>query len=279
MFDMIAEVVIGLLKSLYGLSVSVVSGVINTVVTGTLIVRQTGGTAGTNEVQISENGTNTLIAPKQGNLQIIRSADGATSFISDGNNSIHRFGSGQIVFCTSATLGTVSGGFTDLLGGVVGMYNSGGNGGWIQNTSGEKRRTATQTVTDSATFAADDTLSITVISGRKYRFLLEYFFTTVNTSGVKVDLNGGSAAMTAINGMAFLYSSAGAVGNALQITALTSSPALTASGTFAYVTISGSFQPSGNGTFIPRFAQNAETGAAESVIAQIGSYITLADVP
>lgn len=156
---------------------------------------------------------------------------------------------------------------------------SGTTPGRIQDTAGKQRRTATQTVTDSTTFAADNTLSATVISGRRYDFEIGYFFTTVNTSGVKVDLNGGGATVAAINGMITIYSSAMAVLAAAQITALTSTAGITASGTFAYAVIKGSFEASSNGTFAPRFAQNAETGAAESVIAQIGSYMITEDTP
>lgn len=158
---------------------------------------------------------------------------------------------------------------------IVAVYTTAG----IQNTVGEARRIATQTVTDSTTFTNDNTLSLTLIAGRKYRFKLWYAFTVVNTSGVKVDLAGGAATMTAINGMIYLLSGAGAVTNFSQITALSSSAALTATGTLHFAVAEGSFECNAGGTFIPRFAQNAETGAAESVVAQIGSYLTIADVP
>lgn len=168
-----------------------------------------------------------------------------------------------------------------IAAGVMGMGTTGTGVGatWLQITGGEKRRTATQAVTNSTTFAADDTLSITLVAGRRYRFYIWYAFTTVNTSGVKLDLNGGAATMTAINGVITIYSSAMAVLAAAQITALTSTAGVTATGTLAFGCIEGSLECANAGTFIPRFAQNAETGAAESVTAQVGCYITLADVP
>lgn len=72
MFNKISTVVIGLLQSLYGITASVVSGVINTVIQGTLIVRQSGSAAvaGTDEIQISHDGTDGLIEVKSGKLYL-----------------------------------------------------------------------------------------------------------------------------------------------------------------------------------------------------------------
>lgn len=89
MFDKISEVVIGLLKGIYGLSASVVSGVINTVVSGVMIVRQATGTAGTDETQFSHDGTRSIIKNMNavgggtGNANIaMYGNDGAQTFIS-----------------------------------------------------------------------------------------------------------------------------------------------------------------------------------------------------
>lgn len=63
-FGWIAKVVIGLMQSVYGITASVVSGTINTVVKGTFIVRQPGGVAGNDEVQISYAGNKATIENK-----------------------------------------------------------------------------------------------------------------------------------------------------------------------------------------------------------------------
>lgn len=61
MFGIVSNIVIGLLRSIYGLSASVVAGAVNTVVSGMLIVRQSTGVAGTDELQISHNGTTAFL--------------------------------------------------------------------------------------------------------------------------------------------------------------------------------------------------------------------------
>lgn len=157
-------------------------------------------------------------------------------------------------------------------------------GFWTRNHPGESRRTTTQTVTDSSTFVADNTLTATLSAGRQYRFRLRYWFTTVATSGVKVDLSGGTGTVSAINGTAKLYSlvaGAGTLLSAEQITALATVVGITLTTTISYMEIDGTMlctAASGAGTFIPRFAQNLEGAPAESVIAQIGSFMELSDV-
>lgn len=275
--------------------------------TSGLTVRKPGGTAGTDEMQMLVTGTanngSCLIASmnnsNSGLNAFQRGASGAVFGLYVGGNY-------SAVYATSSSLsGTVWGisstqmavgvavqigwgdgtignfdtGFKRAASTVVAMTNGSTGVGWIQNSAGESRRTATQTVTDSAALAADNTLTATLIAGRKYRFRIRYYMTTVNSSGVQVDLNGGAATMTAINGFTKILSSAGAVLAAGQIAALTTAVGVTASGTFAVVEIEGSLQCNAAGTFIPRFAQNAETGAAESVVAQIGSFMELSDVP
>lgn len=307
MFGYVANYLIGLLKSVYGISASVVSSVINTVVNGTLIVRQPGGTAGTNEIQIKNDGTNgrvtgfqTLALTLDTNATgpvVIGTAGNAQVLILAGGNDVTNSANRVITIggaipiavalknaCWISNAAGTGAGDVSLYRAAAGVYAIGtglaSGAGWLQNTGGEARRTATQTVTDSASFVADDTQVFTLIAGRKYRFYHWSIYTVVNTSGVKLDLNGGTATMTAINGIIQLvHPTTGAIGNRAQITALTSSAALTATGTLYTAEAWGTLQCNAAGTFAPRFAQNAETGAAESVIAQIGSFTTLSDMP
>lgn len=147
----------------------------------------------------------------------------------------------------------------------------------LVETNLTKLRSATQTVTDSTTLTPDDTLVATLVAGAKYIFDINYNFTTINSSGLKMDLNGGTATMTAIQGNAlFLDADATppAIMNfvgALAFTSLTPTLTLTACGLAVQAHIWGGLVCNAAGTFIPQFAQNAETGAAESVIAAIGS--------
>lgn len=143
------------------------------------------------------------------------------------------------------------------------------------------RRSATQTVTDSTTLAIDDTLAVTLLINKKYEFDLVYYFTTTaTTSGVKIDLNGGTAVMSSIQGdgiVANLSTFALAAGN--EITALTTTTGVTILGTSTKVEARGVFVVGTAGTFAPRFAQNAETGAAESVVAKANSFLMVQEIP
>jgi hypothetical protein len=154
--------------------------------------------------------------------------------------------------------------------------------GWKVFSAGIKKRAATQTVTDSTTFAADDTLSVSVVSAHKYAFRIVYFFTTVNSSGVKIDLNGGSATVSSLQGAVLMWNLTTpallATGTA-ELTALNTAVGITTSGTNDMVEINGTFVASSTNTFAPRFAQNAETGAAESVVAKAGSYMVVWETP
>lgn len=68
----VKALVVGLLGGLYGLTASVASGAINAVIQGTLIVRQSGSSAvaGTDELHVSHNGTNTVLETKSGGVLI-----------------------------------------------------------------------------------------------------------------------------------------------------------------------------------------------------------------
>lgn len=185
---------------------------------------------------------------------------------------------------TTGSGGTPDSSLSRISAGLVGVGTgaAGEVDGWLAQ-AGRDRRTATQAVTDSAALTADNQLSISLLAGRSYRFRLEYYFTTVATSGVQVDLNGGSATMTALQGHGYMtnlgtYVSEGNLAGA-ELTALTSTVALTATGTNTMVVMEGALTVNAAGTFIPRFAQNAETGAAESVTAKVLSHLVMEDVP
>ena len=141
-------------------------------------------------------------------------------------------------------------------------------------------KSATQTVNNSAAFVADTALTLTVKKATRYRFKLHYIFTVVNTSGVKVDLNGGTATMTSINGQIYMTDLAtwAGIGNEAggQITALTSAVGVTACGTLVSVVAEGVFLSNAKGTFVPRFAQNG--AAVENTVAQVNSSLMLQEI-
>lgn len=178
---------------------------------------------------------------------------------------------------------SANGSTSSPVNGVVdAYYNNGSTQGWFRSLAGRKRRAATQTVTNSTTFVADDTLSVTLIAGRKYSFRVVYYFTTVATSGVKIDLNGGTATATSLQGSALftnMSTPAILVTGDISLSALNTAVGITVTGTKTMVEIQGGLVCNVGGTFIPEFAQNLETGAAESVIAGIDSFMWVEDMP
>lgn len=168
-------------------------------------------------------------------------------------------------------------GVNSTVAGVLQVLGNSGAGLGFAQQLGDKRNTANQTVTDSATLANSTDLTLTVAAGRHYRFRANLHFTTVNTSGVKVAI-AGTATHTniiydvIIHGIStpgFLTSGRG--------TASGTAVGVTASGTAANVVIEGLTTINAGGTLLVQFAQNAETGAAESVILLRGSSFTVTD--
>lgn len=143
-----------------------------------------------------------------------------------------------------------------------------------------KTKLADQTVADTVTLANDDSLSVSLAAGSTYVFRVVYYATTVATSGIKIDLGGGSATATSV------IVNARIIGN-VTLAILAASVASSLSTTLGFTTIGdtavrveieGTITVNAAGTFVPRFAQNAETIAGESVIARRGSYMTIAPV-
>lgn len=149
------------------------------------------------------------------------------------------------------------------------------------------RRSTTQTVTDSTTLVSDDSLIVKVASGGKYTFRLVYFVScnNVSTSGFKFGLNGGTATMTSFRAAFLAHNTSGSGATAVlnisdsTSTSLSTTHGITACGAINKVVIEGSFTVNAGGTFIPQFAQNAETGASESVAVLSGSYLELTRIP
>lgn len=116
------------------------------------------------------------------------------------------------------------------------------------------------TAVSSNTLTAQAGLSRDVVSGIAYSFTIVLFLTATLMEGWKLDLDGGSAAMSWITGLARGYDGS-SLALVVEITDLTTeiSPQDGFSGT---VEIKGSFVPSGDGTFIPRLAQVAHSSGS-----------------
>jgi len=149
--------------------------------------------------------------------------------------------------------------------------------GWYRGT-GFFRQGSNQTVTNSTTLTDATNLVISVASGRSYTIRAELFFTTVNTSGVKVAISGTATHSNILYDVHIMGVSTPGILTAGRATAKDTAVGVTASGTACYAFVTGCTTTSSTGSITIQFAQNAETGAAESAILLRGSYIELMDI-
>lgn len=145
--------------------------------------------------------------------------------------------------------------------------------GWLQ-WAGEAYLAAD--ATNATATLATTGLSVTVKSGRKYAFkCVLYVSDSIAAEGAQIDFGGGTA--TATNFRAHVTGFDTALTINTQLTSLTG---VASAGTFTgsgMLEIHGSFEPSANGTFIPRFAQ--ATHAAGTLTLFRGSHLLVWDAP
>jgi hypothetical protein len=253
--------------------------VIQTSATQPFVVRQKGGTPGTNDLQIYYDGndasynslhfghkfynTNGTLA-----LQI---ASGPTGVVAKGYleadvdaNFIRCFGAWGLSHVSGTNVATV----TNATSGV----------GWLQNSAGRARLTAD--VTESAGTLTNLTdLTLTLIAGRKYtgRMVVKCV-NSVATEGVQFDFNGGTATMTNFWAGAGILASGGSdvVGTNIS-TSLAGAINFTTFTGESVVIIEVSLVCNAGGTFIPRAAEN--THAAGTATFRLGSYLFMEDSP
>lgn len=138
---------------------------------------------------------------------------------------------------------------------------------------GPKVLSADATVVDSNTLTAQTGLSQNVLSGLVYSFRIVLWITATAGEGLQISLNGGSAAMTWVTAMWKGYDLGGSlafVSPLLTALATASGPQDAFSGK---IEIEGSFNPSGEGTFIPNIAQTAHGSGSVKVLKGSSSFV------
>jgi len=182
-------------------------------------------------------------------------------------------GNNALVFATGTTDDT---GIKRVAATVTGFTDGGtSNLGWYQ-WAGECFLAADATST-SATLANLSGCTISgLVSGRKYTFEAKLFASnSVAGEGVKIDFNGGSA--TSTNFIAQCEGLDSTLTINTQVSALnTACSAATFTGN-GFIRVTGSFEPSGSGTFILRFAENSASSGTLTV--KRGSSIRMYDSP
>ncbi len=248
------------------------------------IYRQTGGIAGTDEVQVGYDGDNGIIRVKDGGLIIyavnlptlsVRQQGTEAEFFQVNYTGITISGQKKITFQDSSTFVFV---VVDV--GVVSCnyYNGAVVGAWIQNSAGRTRITTPVTNITTA-FASLTDLTINLIAGRKYTgFVRLPINNALAADGFKLDLNGGSATMTSIE---FGWSEAlGATVGVRTSTALATAITLTVlpDTNDLWVTVPVTLVCNAAGTIIPRQAKNADAAGATLTL-RTGGHFWLEDMP
>lgn len=243
MFGIVSTIVVGLLRSLYGLTAGV-TGAVMTVI---------------GSLQLSD---------VVGNIRFRLDTQSVLLMLDAG--------SGRIEW-RSSNLSSLALGIRRLANNVLGVYGAGDTSdpAWIQQSAGRLRAATSQTVTDSASLVAATGFSATLIAGRTYSFHGKLFTTCVATSGVKIDFAGGTVTATDFHGAAKFFTASGVA--VVQTAALNT--ALGSTAVVLEVDVAGTITVNTAGTFIMQIAQNAETGAAESVVLLRGSYLNIEDMP
>lgn len=172
--------------------------------------------------------------------------------------------------------GSLNAGLEWLASSVIGVTDGSTGDGWIQNSAGDQFLTANAT-NATTTFSNLTDLTVTVTTGRKYNFEMTLFVdNSTDTDGIKLDFEGGTATATDFRAHTLIHGSA-ALLLTTQVTALATDISLASLVGVGQVKVSGSFEPSGTGTFIPRFA--TVTAVSGTLTVFRGSNLIVKDMP
>lgn len=155
---------------------------------------------------------------------------------------------------------------------TAGLY-AGVSSGAFYFDAGERRVTTQFDKTNDTTLATVTGLSVTVESGKTYRFEAVLYTTSNVAGGVQFAISSSGA--TTIIYEAIVFSASAVVAQTRATTAGTAVGAITAV-TAAYCRITGSIVTSAAGSLAVQFAQNVSNGTASSVL--VGSTFTVSQI-
>lgn len=264
--------IIGILRNVFKMTSTISSGL---TVIGVTFGRTTYyGTNGTTELAYIG-----ATSGGAGELAINDSAGVITAVIQSSNNGEIKVQSdGFIGFSNNASAAwqTLDTGWARAAAGVVkAVSDVSGTAAWVQNGAGQKFRSSS--TTNITITPATTGLSVTVAASRTYKFKCVLYTTTATAAdGLRVDFDGGNATMSMFiqNG---ILSDTTSVRPLAQTTALATDVTDTSVAGAAMSVFEGTFTTSGAGTFIPRFAKEADAAGATITI-QAGSYLEVWDI-
>ena len=227
--------------------------------------------SGSTPLTVKYNGSTILALSFGGALSNIASVSaGGGVFVGDANGAriISDTKPLQLGASQDAGLGRMAAGVVG-----VGTGADSSRAGWVQ-WAGECFVASDQT--NATTTPQTSTCSITVTTGRKYSFkFIGYLSDSVAADGASIDFDGGTAAATNFRTQCTAFDTA--LNLSSQVTALATDIAATTFTGAGMFECHGSFEPSGTGTFIPRFFQNAHTTGTLTLFR--GSHIVMFDQP
>jgi len=248
---------------------------------GKVIVRQPGGTPGTDEITFLHDGGNAVINNADGGIAW---QFGGTTYQYWTTAGIRLRPDEEYTFTTSNDLTSRDTGILRVTAGVVAPSNGQGSAGWLQNTAGSSRVTTSNVTNVTTTPAAITGLSFPAIAGRKYAGRIKIWCLEATAAdGFIFDLDGGTATFSSFRATYRIY-------DTLSATAALTSANVTAIATdFTGATLTGEAYveidfagvctaTTGAGTFIPRFAKASDAAGAAFTV-YVDSFMLVEDVP
>lgn len=187
----------------------------------------------------------------------------------------------DIAWCDGASNGTPVLGIKKAATGTmpVAVMTDGSTGlGWLQNSAGRSRVTTSDVTNITITPANITGLSATLIAGRKYAGEMVLFCSEATAAdGLRLDYDGGTATMTSFLAQGYLSDDGGfqAIARTTALATDTTNTTITGS---TVVVVRFAFVCANAGTFIPRFAKEADAAGAALTVT-VGSYMMIEDMP
>ena len=238
MFGIVSNIVVGLLRSMFG-------------------IRQSATSSSNTQIGSSTNYLEVAVA--NGRFDFFVSGAWVYSIRSDGTYSPAET---QVIWTHSnGQLGTADTGLERLAAGLIGTTDGSTGTGWIQNSAGSSK-VALGGGTNVTITPADTGLSVTLKAGRKYHFKVILWVTeTTAADGLRVDFDGGTATMTSFRQNGYVSDTV-SVRPLAQTTALATDVTDTTTTGAAMAVFEGTLLVNAGGTFVPRYAKEADAAGA-----------------
>lgn len=285
MFGIVANIVLQILRSVFGLVPSANNpGSAITFPTTNGVIQVT-NTTGTNRLYLAAEDGIVLATTAADPTGVVTSAIVTSTQFRPNNGSNLALGSsvstsndnwnGFYQRTTSIITWGADVGLARAAAGVLKVTDSGAGSGWLQNTAG--RSVGTAGATNITITPATTGCSVTLVSGRKYKFKLVLWTTTATAAdGLRVDFDGGAATMTSFMQNGIVTDTAG-VRSLPQTTAIATDVTDTTTTGAAMSVFEGYMVCNVGGTFIPRFAKEAD--AAGATITLNNAVLMVEDMP